>query len=255
MYLATAALARRIRAATGMPVVYLDVGSAGAPDPRWQRMIEEGTVRTIMVDMVEDWSRRSLKAKVSAIKVKAALGEANRDATVFVTRHPAWCSCLRPNRELLASYPVRDWFEIVREERVVLARYDDIARAQDLPQPHIAKLDVQGFEGHVLRGMGSVLDGMLCLECECHLREVYLGQDTFRALYEFMYSKGFILRDLKPQGLFEGEALEFNAFWSRKPTDEREMKILQLWEMANEVWTAGDFTAIDAHQRADHRFN
>jgi FkbM family methyltransferase len=248
-------LASEIARLDGGAVTYLDVGSAGAPDLRWQHMIDAGAVKAVLVDMVEDWARMPSVGRGQVTTVRAALADENRDATVYVTRHPACTSCLRPNTSLLAEYPVREWFTVVREEPVRLQRYDEVASARGLPQPEIAKVDVQGLEGRVLRGMGDVLDGVVCLELECQLRQLYEGQDTFMALYEYLTSRGFTLRDLKPQGPFEGEALEFNALWSRRPATARGFQIVKLWEMATGVWVSQSFESIDAHQRRFYHFN
>jgi hypothetical protein len=103
--------------------------------------------------------------------------------------------------------------------------------------------------------MGSMVDHLVCLECECHLKPLYLGQATFFDLYTDLSARGLVLRDLQSQGPFEGEALEFNSFWSREPQHDADLRILDLWEAANGIRKKNDFAVLDAIQRKAYRFN
>jgi len=239
----------------GNPVVYLDVGAAGARHPDWQWLLKNDLIRVLAVDMVDEWSRTSAPVTTGITRIKAALGDENAVRVVYLTRHPACSSCLKPNEEFLKRYPVADWFHVVREEMVTTRRFDQIAEEMKLPAPEIAKLDVQGFESQVLRGMGRLLDSVLCLEFECQLEQLYCGQETFFDQYRLLTGRGFVLRKLEAQGPFEGEAVEFNSFWARRPSNARERQIIALWEGVNEVPGAVDFKSLDEHQRHVYHFN
>jgi len=237
------------------PLVLLDLGSSGARHPHWQSLLEREFLQIIAVDMADDWSIIKPNQTANLITIKTALGDQNTERIAFITKHPACTSVLKPNANILESYPVKEWFEVVREEKIQTRRYDELAIEKSLPQPDIAKIDVQGFEAQVLVGMGAVLDNIACVEFECQLKPIYKDQTIFQELYGFMINKGFILRDLKPQGPFEGEALEFNSFWIKKIQTERQKRIQSLWEMANEIWPKVDFNQIDTLQRKAYLFN
>ena len=236
-------------------VVLLDIGASGARQPYWECLLNRDLLQIIAVDMADDWSKKKSKQPANLIKIKAALGNENGRRTAFITRHPACSSILKPNLEVLKPYAVKKWFDVILEEEIEIRRYDDLAEEKSLPQPDMAKIDVQGFEAQVIQGMGRIFDNLLCLEFECPLKRLYYGQATFMELNENMNRKGFLLRDLRPQGPFEGEAVEFNTYWARKPRNERENRIIRLWEAANELWSGGDFETIDAQQRAAFFFN
>jgi hypothetical protein len=87
------------------------------------------------------------------------------------------------------------------------------------------------------------------------MRPIYSGQETFFDLYQMMWEMGFRLRDLKPQGPFEGEALEFNSFWCRLPKTPAERLMTELWETANDIWPGINFEQIDEHERRKYTFN
>lgn len=250
-----ALIAEKLREFRPEPLVYLDVSSAGNPDVGWQHLIDSGAVNAYHIDMVDVWSREKRSGQAGITFVKAALGGQKGPATAYITRHPACSSCLRPNGRILGKYPVSEWFEVVREESVILVDYESLSRERDLPQPEIVKIDVQGLEGQVIDGMGAALDGILCLEFECQLQALYEGQETFDQLYQKLISKGFMLCDMKPQGPFEGEAIEFNAFWSRRPENEVQRLTIELWKTANSVWEGSRFSSADPKQRAAYHFN
>ncbi len=216
-------------------IVYLDIGSSfGGLPPIWNYFIEKHNMKAIMIDMQDDGMiNRYSKEKV--IRVQAALGNNEINQEVYLTRG-RWCSSfLKPNMDALKEYPVKEWFELEKEIMIPLRRYDKISDEIQLPQPHFIKIDVQGFEKQVLEGMGALLEGVLCIEHETHLRSIYKGQATFNEIYNYLYNNGFRLCDLKPVGVFEGEALEFDAFWYKKTVNDQENKLIDIWKIANNL--------------------
>jgi len=237
-----------------LSIVYLDIGASGGSADLWRWMISEKRITGVLIDMA-DWGNGPLTPQPNIIKIKAAVAEFDEDLTVSITRHPACSSCLPPNHDLLNEYPVKKWFEVVRTTTVHTESYEHLVLRHHLPQPQFIKMDVQGFEGQVLRGMGAHLKNALCVEFECQMKPIYAGQDTFFDLYQMMNTLGFRLRDLKPQGPFEGEALEFNCFWSRTPKSAIEESMIKLWEKVTGIWPGIYFRQIDAHQQLKYRFN
>ncbi len=250
-----ARLAMEIKAALGAPLVYLDIGSGGSTDWNWQVMIERGLLNVVQVDFASEWSKGQLPDRPNITKVRAALGDREGSVPVYITHHPGCSSCLEPDKEVLKSYPSCVWFEVASVDTVDLQRYDVLQEIQDLPQPQIVKIDVQGYESQVLAGLGRTLDRVLCLEFECQLRAIYKGQRVFSELYDDLRTKGFVLRDLKPQGVFEGEALEFNSFWARLPQTPIEERIIEFWALQNQIWTAPSFEKIDTEERSKYHFH
>jgi hypothetical protein len=91
-------------------------------------------------------------------------------------------------------------------------------------------IDVQGFEREVLEGFGQLLNTVLAVESEVHLKEFYRGETLFPDMLQFMEKRGFYLRHIQPQGPFEGELVEANAFWVRRGA---EGVLIEFWERLN----------------------
>jgi hypothetical protein len=125
----------------------------------------------------------------------------------------------------------------------------------NFPDPDIIKMDVQGLELEVLNGLGILLNKAICVELEVNLEQMYVGQPVLGDIYSFMHMHGFALRDLQPQGPFEGEAMEFNSFWSRKTLTPVQVPIEKFWRAVHNVWDGEYFAdSKDAAPRGV-RFN
>ncbi|MBG88490.1 MAG: hypothetical protein CMO80_16540 [Verrucomicrobiales bacterium] len=69
---------------------------------------------------------------------------------------------------------------------------DDVEAEQDFAGPAFLKLDVQGFELHVLRGAKKCLGGKVAaVMCETLFEVLYDGQVEFPQMLEFMAEQGF----------------------------------------------------------------
>ena len=223
---------------------YLDIGSAGGIPVAYRHASKAGKMKLVLVDAQDDWrltqSSREY-AGCSVMFVKAALGEVEKEANLFITSAPACSSLLEPNFQFLENFPVKDWFHVEQSICIKVDSYFNIHNTHFLPQPDIVKIDVQGAELDVLRGFGLILDGVTCVELEVNLERLYKNQPTLSEVYDFMSSKGFALRDLKPQGPFEGLAIEYNSYWSRRGSHS---SFLPFWMDVHNIWQGEYFADI-----------
>ena len=90
---------------------------------------------------------------------------------------------------LLASTPLefKD-FHITkeREEKVEIKKISDLIRQGELPVPDIIKLDVQGFELEVLKGIGHYLNSVRYVICEVSFKEYYYDQPQFLDIANYL---------------------------------------------------------------------
>ena len=106
----------------------------------------------------------------------------------------------------------------VTSERVSTARLDAIwERVVGSARPWV-KLDVQGYEMHVLRGMGERLDEARVVETELSLTPLYEGAIPWRAVVDWLEDRGFTLAGVEPgfEDLSSGRMLQFDGIFLRE---------------------------------------
>jgi FkbM family methyltransferase len=81
-------------------------------------------------------------------------------------------------------------------QRVEVVRGDDLVDRQLLPQPTVIKIDVEGFEGAVLRGLERTLRHVRLVLCEIHPNELPAG-DSMDGILQLLKRAGLeiVLRE------------------------------------------------------------
>ena len=104
-----------------------------------------------------------------------------------------------------------------------LARLDSIADELALTAPIYLKLDVQGLEMAVLRGVGNLVERVSMVECELSTKTLYEGQPLYREVIDTLDGLGFDLATIE-EGLLDqrlGQVLQLDAiFVRRSPSSE-----------------------------------
>lgn len=239
----------------GERFVYADVGACGGLHWRYHELARRGLVQALLFDPQDDWRKQRNPDEYAGCQVThvpVALGDENGTRSLYITAAPPCSSLLPPNEAVLARYPVREFFAVTGRMDVRVARFTDVQQERGLPTPDVVKVDVQGAELAVLRGFGAALESVAFVELEAAIEPLYRGQPTLVEMRQWMMAQGFLLRDLKPQGPFEGEAFEFNSFWSRSPArlTPRQRRIGALWHLIHDVWPGefhGDVAARVRH--------
>ncbi len=120
-----------------------------------------------------------------------ALGDENNEAKIH---RSAWTntSSFLPVGELTRQeFPTAA--DLEGDETVRVARLDDVVAEHELDPPHVVKMDVQGFEDHVIRGGASTIEqARLCI-VELSFRALYEGAPLFDEIYPLLRQLGFRL--------------------------------------------------------------
>lgn len=74
--------------------------------------------------------------------------------------------------------------------KVPMVTLDSVATCEDFEYPAILKLDVQGFESHVLEGAGHTLSNCLLVQLEVLFESLYEGQANFAELTSRLHDHG-----------------------------------------------------------------
>lgn len=122
--------------------------------------------------------------------VPVALGDREEVDTLHVTKNAAASSLLTP----IAASIVET--EAVGQNKVQVVPLDKLVSVQKLPLPDLVKIDVQGFEGHVLAGGRQTLAHAQRMVVEVSLEALYQGQSLMPEILEKLVDWGFELEDV-----------------------------------------------------------
>jgi hypothetical protein len=115
-----------------------------------------------------------------------------------MTNVPTGSSILPLNLKCELVKPDNAYFFPVKELKISTRTLEDVFDEQRVPYVDLIKLDIQGAELEVLKGLGNKrLESLLGIEMEVGLDGVYENQSTFEDVHTFCKSKGFDLFDLR----------------------------------------------------------
>jgi FkbM family methyltransferase len=145
-----------------------------------------------------------------------ALGDENCDMNINVIEGSRDSSSLLTMKHLhKTEFPKYSYQE--HPEAVRVARLDDFVGDNNLPIPHVVKIDVQGYEDRVLRGGINIIGKSDFCILEISLEPLYENSPLFDDIYQQMRKMGFRLigvggslrgasgRHLQLDGIFQNE--------------------------------------------------
>jgi FkbM family methyltransferase len=215
------------------PPNYVDIGARGGLDPKWRALERFDLINPIFFEPDPAAAAQIQSANPNAIVAPYALGASdNERATLFITREPGRSSVLRPNPAKAGIKDISHWDVVSSTEIITLRRLDAVWQTE-WGDPTYIKVDVQGFELEVLKGMGSLLSKVKCLQVEASFVPVYEGHTVFSELHQFLRNHRFDLVKFKPLGLYGVEILELDCFYVR--SDCHGLAEAEMWKIVNDV--------------------
>jgi FkbM family methyltransferase len=135
-----------------------------------------------------------------------ALGDQTETRTLNVAANSAASSSLLPMHH--NHLDIAPHAAYVATEDVQVKRLDDLAHELLRPDDRVLlKMDVQGFEGHILDGAAAVLRRVVGVEMEVAFIPLYEGQLHFVDAFRRMDEAGLGLADLLPIQRVTGERI------------------------------------------------
>jgi FkbM family methyltransferase len=183
----------------GERISVVDVGARQGLAPRWRRY--ESLIEVIGFEPDAEECER-LISRVFDLPYVAhffpvGLGSADgAKAWLHICKQPGCSSLFVPNESLVRQFAGWQDMQVVNQIEVPLSRLDTVLAQGDLCVEAI-KIDAQGAELDVLKGMGVLLPSTLVVELEVEFVEQYVGQPVFREIDAFMHDAGFVLRGLR----------------------------------------------------------
>ena len=84
--------------------------------------------------------------------------------------------------------------EEVRTEEVEVRRLEEVVSAENVRQPTLLKIDVQGYELAVLEGCSALIEYFSWVYVECSFIELYMGQSLVADVIRWLDRRRFELR-------------------------------------------------------------
>jgi len=117
------------------------------------------------------------------------IGEQNIELMIHRSQHAPSSSFLTMDDLHRRSFPTSA--PVTEEVPVKVVQLDSLQGKMDLAAPLLAKIDVQGYELHVLRGGEQTLRQAKVLIIETSFRSLYEGGPLFADVFEIVTSWGF----------------------------------------------------------------
>jgi len=228
-HVAAAAWRLRSRPKDAPPPILLDVGARGGPQRKWAMLSRLTRIDMQLVEPENTEANRLRQLWPKARIIPFALGEQEGEASFHANRDPGLSSLLAPQAAAAG--------QIETIEKLIVRRFDALCSEGGAARPDFVKIDTQGFELSVLKGMGQTLDQALGLELEAQFAPLYQGQSLFHEIYDWLTKRGFRLVAMRPQGLIDRGIVEANFFFAREPVpnDERSRVLAAAWQTLNRI--------------------
>ena len=110
----------------GRKPILVVVGAAGGIDWRWATLGRQGGLRCVGFEPSESDCEKLLNRQPWAEFKPFPLGNTTGPASLHVTKFSECSSCLPPDKEVLAPYPVREGFEVTQILPIKVYRYLDL---------------------------------------------------------------------------------------------------------------------------------
>jgi FkbM family methyltransferase len=146
---------------------------------------------------------------------RIGLADVDGAAEIHVAGNSASSSLLPMREEHVRALPHSAY---VGKETIALSRLDTAVSKLPEDANTMLKLDVQGYELHVLEGARHSLAKITVVETELSLVRLYDGQPLLKDMTDYLYEAGFELLALEPgfHDSASGRILQFDGMFVRR---------------------------------------
>jgi FkbM family methyltransferase len=177
---------------THRPLRLVDVGARWGAPTVWDSISSKSEMLCFEPDPKEA-ARLTALAPPNIRYIPVALGIADGEMDIHVTRQPACSSAFAPIAKLYENYPDLADTAPERIERVRCRTLDGILSELGIEFVDCIKIDTQGSELNILKGATKALASCALLNIEVIFNPLYEGQPLFCDIDRFMREQGFTL--------------------------------------------------------------
>jgi FkbM family methyltransferase len=201
------------------PPVFYDIGCRGGVEKFWQGLIDTDKVIAYGFDPDVGHCKKLSDKDQKSNFIPVALSNYTGTSDFYITRNSGCCSCKEPRIDFLQQYPYTvDSFNVKKKTTINVTTLNNLISQNEIKPPNYLKIDVQGLEYEVLEGCSEHLHNVYGIKLETHFQPLYEGEKTFFEIYNLLVNKyGFMLRQLNNISYYDGDQLEYDAFFTRGP--------------------------------------
>jgi FkbM family methyltransferase len=163
------------------------------------------------------------------IHIPLALGKAEEERTLYVTKAPMCSSLYPPNETYLKRFTgLPELMNLDFSCQIETNTLDDFCELEEINEISFLQIDVQGADLDVLKGASRILDSVSAIQIEVEFSHLYVDQPLFADVDTFLRKQGFTLFDISTSSRLRsnspiqsnmraGQLLWGDAFYFRDP--------------------------------------
>ena len=202
-------------------IVALDVGGAVSLQPHWHKLIGNTTFYVYEPDtrsyndLVEKKAEKEYAEDY--IYINQGLSEAGGEQKFYLTNEPTGSSLLKPDKNNPFVTDDNAYFFPCKEITIQTTTITDSLKEQNLDHFDFIKIDVQGAELQILKGISTnLLNTSLLIELEVGLNATHENMGSFETVQAFMKANGFSLFDVRVARMYLPEKMTDQEYSSKK---------------------------------------
>lgn len=131
------------------------------------------------------------------IHIPLALGKAEEERTLYVTKAPMCSSLYPPNEPYLKRFAgLPELVNLDFSCEIETTTLDKFCESEEINEINFLQIDVQGADLDVLEGATKILDSVLAIQIEVEFSHLYVDQPLFADVDTFLRKQGFTLFDV-----------------------------------------------------------
>jgi len=181
-----------------------DIGAANGLLEHWRDIGKAGKFCLFEPDDCAAEKLRIDFRKFDNVKIfQEALAEKSESRTLHITNVPTGSSLLEFDQAMVGSYVDPEYIHPLKSMDIEVKSLERVIKECNLDKPDMLKIDVQGAEFEIIKGLGgSNLSHLLSLEFEYNLHNTYIGQGAFSEIQGYLNQFGLELFDIRTARAF-----------------------------------------------------